>query len=195
MIKIAIILGSTRTGRNGEAVANWVLDQARQRTDAAFELVDLRDHHLPAVDEPMPPSRGVYTFEHTKAWARVVEQYDGYVFVTPEYNHSTPGALKNAIDRVYGEWNNKAAAFVSYGANGGIRAVEQLRQTLSALQIAHVTAQVSLGLWTDFVNYSEFKPAEQRAQSLATTLDQLVSWSTALRTIRVTETQELSPAP
>ncbi|WP_405110428.1 NAD(P)H-dependent oxidoreductase [Micromonospora sp. NBC_01405] len=184
MIKIGIILGSTRPGRNGEAVARWVLEQGSRRTDATFDLIDLAEHHLPAIDEPVPPARGRYTHEHTKAWARIVAQYDGYVIVTPEYNHSAPGALKNALDRVYGEWNNKAAAFVSYGAQGGVRAVEQLRPILSALQIAHVSAQVSLGLMTDFVNFSEFKPGDHQHRVLAGTLDQLVTWSTAMATIR-----------
>ncbi|MFI0793826.1 NADPH-dependent FMN reductase [Micromonospora rubida] len=184
MIKIGIILGSTRPGRNGEAVARWVLEQASRRTDATFDLIDLAEHHLPALDEPVPPARGQYTNEHTKAWARIVAQYDGYVIVTPEYNHSAPGVLKNALDRVYGEWNNKAAAFVSYGAQGGVRAVEQLRVTLSALQIAHVSAQVSLGLATDFVRFREFKPSDHQHGVLAGTLDQLITWSTAMATIR-----------
>ena len=184
MLKIAIILGSTRPGRAGEAVARWVLEQAQQRADAAYDLIDLAEYHLPAIDEPVPPARGVYTHEHTKAWARTVAQYDGYVIVTPEYNHSAPGALKNALDRVYGEWNNKAAAFVSYGAQGGIRAVEQLRLTLSALQIAHVSSQVSLDLMTDFINFKEFTPADHQSQVLTTTLDQLTGWGAALATLR-----------
>jgi NAD(P)H-dependent FMN reductase len=194
MTKLAIILGSTRPGRNGEAVAHWVLDHARKRTDATFELVDLADHHLPAIDEPVPPIRGVYSHEHTRAWARVIAQYDGYVIVTPEYNHSVPGPLKNALDRVYGEWNNKAAAFVSYGAHGGVRAVEQLRLTLSALQIAHVNAQVSLSLMSDFANFSQFTPAEHQEQALTTTLDQLVGWSTALAALRADETRAQAQA-
>ncbi|GAA3396332.1 NADPH-dependent FMN reductase [Cryptosporangium minutisporangium] len=186
MLKIAIILGSTRPGRNGEAVAHWVLDLAQQRTDATFELVDLADHHLPAIDEPVPPARGVYTHEHTKSWARTIARYQGYVLVTPEYNHSAPGALKNALDRVHGEWANKAAGFVSYGVDGGVRAVEQLRLTLSALQIAHVTAQVSLSLWNDFANFSEFTPAPHQQQALTTMLDQLISWSAALAPLHTT---------
>jgi NAD(P)H-dependent FMN reductase len=181
---IAIILGSTRPGRNGAAVAHWVLDQARRRTDATFDLVDLADHHLPALDEPVPPARGVHQHEHTRAWARVVAGYDGYVIVTPEYNHSVPGALKNALDRVHREWHNKAAAFVSYGADGGIRAVEQLRLTLSALQIAHVTAQVSLSMRTDFAGFRDFTPGDHQPGALTTTLDQLVAWSTALAELR-----------
>src|SRR5689334_23398863 len=127
MTSIGIILGSTRPNRNGEAVAGWVLDHAKQRGDAQFELVDLRDHPLPHLDEPIPPSMGQYQNEHTKRWADRIASFDGYVIVTPEYNHSTSGVLKNAIDYLYAEWNNKAVGFVSYGSVGGARAAEQLR--------------------------------------------------------------------
>src|SRR6185437_3347359 len=97
---------------------------ATKRSDAEFELVDLLDFNLPLLDEPMPPSLGQYTKPHTKAWAAKVDSFDAYVFVTPEYNHGIPGALKNALDFVYREWNNKAAGFVSYGSANGVRAVE-----------------------------------------------------------------------
>ena len=104
MTKIAIILGSTRPGRNGDAVANWVLQQASTRTDAEFELVDLRDHPLPHLDEELPASMGMYSHHHTKKWAATIAAYDGFVFVTPEYNHGTTGVLKNAIDYLYASW-------------------------------------------------------------------------------------------
>jgi NAD(P)H-dependent FMN reductase len=182
--KIGIILGSTRPGRNGEAVAQWVYDIAAKRGDAEFELVDLKDFDLPHLDEMMPPSMGQYANDHTKAWAAKVASFDGYIFVTPEYNHSTSGALKNAIDFVYGEWNNKAAGFVSYGAVGGTRAVEHLRLIVGELQIADVRAQVALSLATDFENYSVFRPAESHEQTLSTVLDQTVAWSRALETVR-----------
>ena len=116
-VKIAIIVGSTRPGRNGKAVADWVYDQASQRDDAGYERIDLLDYPLPQL-EAMQPSPGQYANEHTRAWAAKVAGFDGYVFVTPEYNHSTSAALKNAIDHLYGEWNNKAAGFVSYGGLG-----------------------------------------------------------------------------
>jgi NAD(P)H-dependent FMN reductase len=184
MTKIAIILGSTRPGRNGEAVARWVYDLAAKRDDAEFELVDLLDYPLPHLDEPIPPSLGQYTKEHTRAWASKIAEFDGYVFVTPEYNHATSGALKNAIDYLYGEWNNKAAGFVSYGAVGGTRAVENLRLIVGELQMADVRAQVALSLMTDFKDYREFSPAAYHEQTLGTMLDQLVSWSKALQTVR-----------
>jgi NADPH-dependent FMN reductase len=107
-VKIGIIVGSTRPGRHARAVADWVLGQTSGRPGAPYEIVDLADHPLPHLDEPMPPSYGQYQHDHTKAWAATIAGYDGFIFVTPEYNHSTSGVLKNAIDYVYAEWNNKA---------------------------------------------------------------------------------------
>ncbi|GAB7044116.1 MULTISPECIES: NADPH-dependent FMN reductase [Catenuloplanes] len=185
MTKIGIILGSTRPGRNGEAVAKWVLELARKHGGAEFELVDLLDYELPHLDEPVPPSMGQYTQEHTKRWSAKVAEFDGYVFVTPEYNHAPSGVLKNAIDYVYNEWNNKAAGFVSYGASaGGARAVEHLRLVMGELQVADVRAQVSLSFATDFTNWTEFTPGPQQEPALNTMLDQLIAWSTALATVR-----------
>jgi NAD(P)H-dependent FMN reductase len=188
MTKIGIILGSTRPGRNGEAVARWILELAKKRTDAEFELIDLKDFNLPHLDEAIPPSLGQYANDHTKAWAATIARFDGFVFVTPEYNHSTSGALKNAIDFLYAEWNNKAAGFVSYGALGGARAVEHLRLIMGELQVADVRAQVALSLITDFVNYSEFAPNEYHVAEVDTLFDQVVAWSDALAPLRaVTE--------
>src|SRR5205814_3953697 len=133
---------------NGEAVAKWVNEIAQKRKDAAFELVDLKDLNLPLLDEPVPPSMGQYSKSHTKRWAAKIDSFDGFVFVTAEYNHGIPGALKNAIDFVFREWNNKAAGFVSYGSAGGARAVEQLRQVLAEVQIATVRNQVLLSLFS-----------------------------------------------
>ncbi|MBU2662838.1 NAD(P)H-dependent oxidoreductase [Actinoplanes bogorensis] len=184
MTKIGIILGSTRPGRNGEAVAKWVYDVAAKRTDAEFELVDLLDYNLPHLDEAIPPSMGQYSQPHTIEWAKKIDSFDGFVFVTPEYNHSTSGALKNAIDFLFKEWNNKAVGFVGYGSIGGARAVEHLRLIAGELMLADVRAQVLLSLATDFENYSTFLPSERQEQALATVLDQTVSWSKALETVR-----------
>jgi NAD(P)H-dependent FMN reductase len=185
MTKVAIIIGSTRPGRNGEAVAKWVYDLASKRDDAEYELVDLADYNLPHYDEPIPASQGMYANEHTKAWAAKIASFDAFVFVTPEYNHSTSGALKNAIDYLYGEWNNKAAAFVSYGSLGGARAIEHLRTVASELQLAHVRQQLSFSLFTDFENFSVFKPGEQHDAAATNLFDQLESWARALKTVRV----------
>ncbi len=184
MAKIAIIIGSTRPGRNGETVAKWVYEQAKKRSDAEFEIVDIADYNLPLLDEAVPPSAHQYSQAHTLAWAKKIAEFDGFVFVTPEYNHSTSGALKNALDFIYAEWNNKAAGFVSYGTAGGARAVEQLRQIMAEIQIADVRAQVMFSLFTDFVNFSEFKPDPRHEAEVTTMLDQLIPWANALKTVR-----------
>ena len=185
MTKIGIILGSTRPGRNGEAVARWVTEIAQRRTDAEFELVDLADYDLPHLDEAVPPSVGVpYSQQHTRQWSEKIASFDGYVFVTPEYNHSTSGALKNAIDFLYTEWNDKAAGFVSYGSAGGTRAVEHLRLIMGELQVADVRAQAALSLHTDFENYSVFAPGAHQEAAVTAVLDQTVRWSTALAALR-----------
>src|SRR5206468_1777768 len=156
MIRIAVIVGSTRPGRKALDVANWVMDIAALRGDAAFELVDIQDFNLPLLDEPVPPSMGQYSQPHTKAWAAKIDSFDAFVFVTPEYNHGTSGSLKNAIDFLFREWNNKAAGFVGYGSAGGVRAVENLRLVMGELMVADVRAQVMLSLYTDFENFTLF---------------------------------------
>jgi NAD(P)H-dependent FMN reductase len=184
MIKVAIIIGSTRPGRNGEAVARWVYDLAQQRSDAEFELVDIKAFNLPLLDEPVPPSQGQYSQSHTKVWAAKIDPFDAFVFVTPEYNHGISGALKNAIDFLYREWNNKAAGFVGYGSAGGTRAVESLRRVMAELQVADVRAQVALSLFTDFENFSVFKPAPHHEKSVSDMLDQVIAWGDAMKTLR-----------
>jgi NAD(P)H-dependent FMN reductase len=184
MTKIAIILGSTRPGRNGEAVARWAFDLASKRTDAEFELVDLADYNLPHLDEAVPPSMNQYSRPHTLAWAEKIGSFDGFVMVTPEYNHSTSGALKNAIDFLFKEWNNKAVGFISYGSAGGTRAVEHLRLIAGELMMADVRAQVALSLATDFENWNRFLPNERHEQALGVVLDQVVQWSGALAHLR-----------
>jgi NAD(P)H-dependent FMN reductase len=184
MLKVGIILGSTRPNRNGEAVARWVEAQVKERQDASYELVDIKDFNLPLLDEPIPPSQGKYSQPHTRKWSEKIAAFDAFIFVTPEYNHATSGALKNAIDFLYKEWNNKAAGFVSYGSAGGARAVENLRLIMSELQIAHVRAQVMFSLATDFKNYREFAPDPRHEKELDTMLKQLVSWGEAMQGVR-----------
>jgi len=185
MTRIGIILGSTRPNRNGEQVAKWVLDIAARRGDAEYELVDLRDYPLPHLDEPMPPSFGQYQQDHTKQWATKIASFDGFVIVTPEYNHGTSGVLKNAIDYLYAEWNNKAVGFVSYGGVGGARAAEHLRLVAGELQMADVRQQVALSLITEFENFSVFKPGDYNLDALNVLLDQVIAWSTALAPLRM----------
>jgi NAD(P)H-dependent FMN reductase len=184
VLKVAVILGSTRPGRNGEAVSQWIYEIAKKRSDAEFELVDIKDFNLPLLDEPVPPSMGQYSQEHTRTWSAKIDSFDAYVFVTAEYNHGIPGALKNAIDFLFKEWNNKVAGFVSYGSAGGVRAVEQLRLVMAELHIATVRSQVQLSLFTDFENFTKFKPAPYNEKSVNDMLDQVISWGSALRALR-----------
>src|SRR5829696_8466257 len=159
VLKVAVILGSTRPGRNGEAVSQWIYEIAKKRSDADFELVDIKDFNLPLLDEPVPPSMD-------------------------QYNHGIPGALKNAIDFLFKEWNNKVAGFVSYGSAGGVRAVERLRLVMAELHVATVRSQVQLSLFTDFENFTKFKPAPYNEKSVNDMLDQVISWGSALRALR-----------
>jgi NAD(P)H-dependent FMN reductase len=183
-LKIAVILGSTRPGRNGKAVADWVVDQAMDRAGATYDLLDLADYPLPHLDEALPATFGQYAGDHTKAWAEKIAAYDGFVFVTPEYNHSTSGVLKNAIDYLYAEWSNKAAAFVSYGSLGGARAIEHLRAICAELQIAGVRQHLSFSLFTDFENFTAFSPAPSHQDMAAVLFGQLEAWAAALKPLR-----------
>lgn len=184
MIEVGIIIGSTRPGRRGEAVARWVHDIAARRTDARYQLVDLAAYELPLLDEPAPPSQGNYAKPHTRKWAATIAALDAFVFVTPEYNHGVPAALKNALDFLYAEWNDKAAGFVSYGGTGGTRSVEHLRGVMAELQIADVRQQVTLQLATDWKQYQTFEPAAYHEKRVTTLLDQVVRWGTALAQLR-----------
>jgi NAD(P)H-dependent FMN reductase len=188
MLNIAIILGSTRPNRVGEAVARWAHEIAAKRSDAKFELVDIRSFNLPLLDEPLPPSRGQYSQPHTHEWAARIASFDSFVFVTAEYNHGIPGALKNAIDFLYREWNHKAAGFVSYGSAGGARAVESLRLVMGEVKIADVRAQVMLPFATDFEKFTTFKPGASRETELNRMIDEVIAWGTALTPLR-------APAP
>jgi NAD(P)H-dependent FMN reductase len=189
MLKIAIVIGSTRPGRKAGDVARWVHEIAARRGDADYEIVDIRDFDLPLLDEAYPPSMGQYAQPHTKKWAAQIAGFDGFVFVTPEYNHSTSGALKNAIDFLFREWNNKAAGFVGYGSTGGTRAVEHLRGMMGEIKVADVRAQVALSMFTDFENFTTFKPQPSQEAAVEAMLNDLIPWGRALQAMRL-ETSE-----
>src|SRR4029077_15728234 len=184
MLRVGIIVGSTRPGRRAAAVAQWVHDILKSREDAEFEILDIGDYKLPLLDEPVPPSRRQYSKSHTKAWSAKIASFDAFIFVTPEYNHGTSAALKNAIDFLFYEWNNKAAGFVGYGGSGGVRAVENLRLVLGEIKIADVRAQVALSLHTDFENYTTFKPHEKHDKTLHAMADEVIAWGGALKGLR-----------
>jgi NAD(P)H-dependent FMN reductase len=185
MLKIGIITGSTRDTRVNDQVAQWINELAADRTDAKFEVVDIKSYNLPLYNEPVPAIfSSEYQAPEAKAWSEKINELDGFIFVTPEYNRGITSALKNAIDSLYAEFNNKAAGIVSYGSAGGTTAAQQLRVILSVPQVAVVGSQPALNLFTDFEEMSRFKPADLHIPTVQTLLDQVVSWSTALKTIR-----------
>jgi NAD(P)H-dependent FMN reductase len=183
-MRIGIIIGSTRPGRNGLAVGQWTYALASQRTSAEYELVDLVDYALPLLDEPVPPAMGSPTKEHTKRWAAKIASFDGFVFVTPEYNHGPSAALKNALDFLYKEWCNKSVGFVGYGAAGATRSIEMLRAICSNLELADVRVAVGLSLIHDFENFSKLKPGAHQEKILSQLLDQVEAWAGALQPLR-----------
>ncbi|NCU18048.1 NADPH-dependent FMN reductase [Pallidibacillus pasinlerensis] len=182
-IKIAVVIGSNRGGRNAEAVAKYVFDKAVARNDegVTYEIVDIADYDLAFLYDAKTTEAQQ---EAAKAWSEKMASFDGYVFVTPEYNHAPGAALKNAIDYLNAEVNNKAAGFVGYGSLGGTRAHEQLRLILAELQVATVRTAVTFSLMSDFENMSEFKPAAYHDENINGMLDQVINWSRALKTVR-----------
>ena len=185
MIKVGIIIGSTRPNRVGENVARWVYENSRQRYDAEFELIDLKDFNLPILDEPVPAGMSQnYQHSHTRKWSTKIKALDAFIFVTPEYNHGTSGALKNALDFLYPEWNNKVAGFIGYGGTGGLRSIEHLRLIMAELQIATIRTQMGFSLRTDFENYKDFRPADYHLKNLNALLNQLILWGESFRNIR-----------
>jgi NAD(P)H-dependent FMN reductase len=183
-LQIAVVLGSTRPHRNGPAVADWIVAQGQGRPAADYQLLDLADYHLPQYDEPEPPAAQAYHHETTRRWSAAVKRFDGFVFVTPEYNHSIPGVLKTAIDLLQVEWRDKAAALVGYGGVGGARAIEHLRGILSQMNIAHVGPSLNFLLAHDFEHYSTFTPGAYQVPLAAAMFDQLEAWSGALKPLR-----------
>lgn len=175
-LNIGIILGSTRQGRVSPQVGEWVKGIADKRGDANYEIVDIADFKLPFLGEADAP--GIAT------WNEKLATLDGFVFIVQEYNHSITGALKNALDLAREAWNNKAAGIVSYGSTGGARAAEHLRGIMGELMIADVRVHPTLSLFTDFENGSVFKPAELHLNNVNAMLDQVISWSGALKTLR-----------
>ncbi|MCX4093675.1 NADPH-dependent FMN reductase [Nocardia sp. alder85J] len=187
MTTIGIIIGSTRPGRQGEGVARWVreLATAHAGNAAHFELVDLLDHRLPLLDEPVPAARAAGTHPHTRRWAERIGACDAFVFVTPEYNTSAPAALTNAIDYLLPEWAGKPVGYVGYGVYGAVMAIHTLRAQAGALRMADIGPQVALTLAEDFVNFAEFRPRELQTARLRELLDELLAWEQALGTLRV----------
>src|SRR5699024_4328711 len=193
-MKIAIITGSTRPGRRAPLVAQWVLEvlgrqPAMLSGEVTLHSIDLATTDLPLFCEPAPPMTGMYQHAYTRDWSALIADFDGYIFITPEYNHSLPAVLKNAIDHLYGEWNDKAAGIVSYGVAGGVRAGEHLRQVLAEVKVATVRSHVALSVFEDFVaegpmDTGEFAPRANHEAALIALGTQVLEWGGALRQLR-----------
>lgn len=177
-LNIGIILGSTREGRVSPQVGEWIKGIADKREDANYEIVDIADYQLPFLGTTDGTEPGI------AEWNEKLNSLDGFVFIVREYNHSITGALKNALDFAREAWNNKAAGIVSYGSTGGARAAEHLRGIMGELMIADVRVHPTLSLFTDFENYTTFKPADLHLTNVNAMLDQVLAWSRALKTLR-----------
>lgn len=186
--RIGIIIGSTREKRFGEKAARWIHGIASQRTDMEFEIVDLRDYPLPFFEGASPFYVPV-TNEIAQRWGKKIAELDGYIFVTAEYNRSITGALKNALDWAYREYNRKPAAYLGYGSVGGARAVEQLRLISVELQMAPTRSGVHIGGPDAFALLLQGKSFEDLDQtnllkSAQGMLEELAWWAKALKSAR-----------
>ncbi len=185
-MKIGIISGSVREGRNSEAVTQWIHDFAVNRNDEGveYEIVELADYDLPLLGSKLSEDRQAAAGAAIQAWSEKMASFDGYVFITPEYNHALGGALKNALDYLKPEVANKAAAMVGYGSLGGARAHEDMRSILGELSVASVHTTTNFSLMTDFENMSVFKPNDYNKVNAQGMFDDLLLWTKAFSTIR-----------
>jgi NAD(P)H-dependent FMN reductase len=185
--KIGIIVGTTRQGRFADGPTNWLVEIAGKRDDAEFEVVDLRDYPMPFFEEVASPLFVPPQNEIARKWAAKIDGLDGFIFITAEYNHSISGALKNALDYAYKEYNRKAATFVAYGGAGGARAVEHLRGILAELQVAslkfpvHIGMNEMLGIMREGKTMADYPYLVDTAKAM---LDELVWWTEALKSAR-----------
>ena len=186
IMKIGIISGSVREGRNSAAVSEWIHEFAKKRNDGGieYEIVALADYDLPLLGAKLPEDRQAAAGAAIQAWSEKMASFDAYIFITPEYNHALGGALKNALDYLNPEVANKAAAMVGYGSLGGARAHENLRIILAELRVATVRTTTNFSLISDFENMSVFQPNEYHSVNANGMLDDLLLWSKAFQTIR-----------
>lgn len=186
-MKIGIVIGSIREQRVGAAVGQWALAQAASR-DADYEIIDLREFDLPMLSTHVLPAMAGREYEDDRvgSWGRAIDSCDGFIFITPEYNHSVPGAMKNAFDCLFPEWWSKAIAFISYGAAFGFRAVEQWRPIVANANMFDVKAQVALSTilhWRDGV----FTPADRHLVEIEMLFASIEAASEAMTGLRANE--------
>lgn len=184
--KLKIIIGSTRPGRKGTSVAQWIFKIAGQHGDFDAEVLDLAEINLPFLDEPEHPRLNKYLHQHTRDWSAKIKDASAVIAVTPEYNYGYPASLKNAFDFLYNEWNYKPIVFVSYGgAAGGTRSVQQLRQVVIALKMIPLEASVVIPSFIKYIDVRGiFNPDERMAKSAQVMLNELSRWSGVLKSVR-----------
>jgi NAD(P)H-dependent FMN reductase len=186
-LKIAVLISTIREARFATRPAHWLLDLAERRGGADFEVIDLRDYPLPLFNESVSPAYVPPKNETAQRFGAKMDEFDGYIFVTAEYNHGIPGVLKNALDYVYVQLNRKPVAFVGYGGVGAARAVEQLRLVLIELQAAPLRNAVHVGwaefsaVWQQGKAFSDFPYLEQMADTM---FEDLLWWAKALQAAR-----------
>lgn len=181
-MRIGVIAGSSRPGALNPLVVEWVAAQLEER-GIDYEVVHFGAYDLPILDEAVPGGAGMYENEHTKAWAAALRPFDGYIVVTPEYNHSVPGPLKNAIDFVGPEFAHKPVAFVSYGADKGVRAVEAWRLVFANFRASTVRGVAAFSIFTDFKD-GAFVPEEVSAKTFAPMIEDLLAWAEGFALVR-----------
>jgi NAD(P)H-dependent FMN reductase len=183
--RLGVVLVSVREGRVGAAVAAWALERATEHAGFGVELVDLKAIDLPLLREPNHPRLRAYTEPKTHAWSATVDALDAFVFVTPEYNYSTPPSLANALDHLYVEWTCKPAAFVSYGGiSGGLRGVQMTKQRLVAFNMMPIVESVTIPFVAKQVQDGRFAATDSQVRAAGIMLDELRRWSVALATLR-----------
>ncbi len=183
MTRIGIIVGSTRQNRFSRQAADWLLGVAQSRGDAEYEIIDLRDVNLPMFEEPISPAYGPPQDENAQRWGKLVDGFDGFVMITPEYNHSTSAVLKNALDYAYTEWNYKPVGFMSYGSPaGGSRAVEHLRGIVGELRMYDVREQILLpNYYLNLDEQGRFRFGETEEKAAHGVLAEVAHWAQHLR--------------
>lgn len=186
MPRLYIIIASTRPGRKGPAMANWIFDLAKNDGSFETELIDLKEVNLPFMDEPNHPRLQKYEQEHTKGWSKRIADADAFIFVTAEYNYSYPAPLKNAIDFLHHEWTYKPVAFVSYGGvSAGTRSVQAMKQVVTALKMMPITESINIAAFTKFIDeHGVFKPEEGLDKAATGMIKELLKWTEAMEPMR-----------
>ena len=185
MPKLTIIIASVRDGRAGEKIAHWFIDRTTQHGKFDVQVADLKELNLPILNEPHNPRLKKYVHDSTKRWSAIVDGSDAFVFVTPEYNYSTPPALVNALDTVYHEWSYKPVGFVTYGGiSGGLRAMQMTRTMVTSFKMMPMVEAVTIPFFTQLIQDGVFTSNETHEKAVPLMLDELLRWSEALKTLR-----------